>query len=136
MSEQKEYLVEVDKQKRWTSGVYRSVTKEELDEIIDEYGKKVLQIVGNGEKGAMAMLACFENSIGNNGYKELINAYDLLAGDSKSLSEREHELRNLWKQYKDLWYIRYFGTVEEYYLHCARNAFEHFELFNRKDAEK
>lgn len=137
MSKQEKYFVQVDAYQKWTPGVYREVNAEELDVLLDHYGRKVLQIVSNGTKGAMAMLACFKSRINGGCYSDMINAYRLLSDDPKNLVEREHELRHLWNQYEELWCIRYFGTVEAYHLTEAAKAKEYFERYHKsKEAPK
>lgn len=127
--EQKIYMVQVDEYMHWTPSKYRPVTAEKLDEILDKYGRAILNIVSNGEKGAMAMWACFKDRISGGSYSDMINAYRLLTDDSKNLVEREHELRHLWDKYEELWCIRFFGTVEAYHLEKAQIAKEHFERY-------
>lgn len=129
MSEKKEYMVQVDAYKKWTAGKYRTVTKDELDDLLDHYGRMILRIVSNGQQGAMAMWACFKSRINSGCYGDMINAYRLLTDDRQSLVDREHELRHLWYQYEELWRIRYYGTVEAYYLARAKKEKEYFENY-------
>ena len=133
MPKQKEYLVQVDAYKKWTPGVYRKVSADELDALLDHYGRMVLHIVSNGTKGAMAMWACFKSRINGGCYSDMINAYSLLTDDTQNLVTREHELRHLWNQYEELWRIRYHGTVEQYYLDRAAEAKERFEKYNPRE---
>lgn len=133
MNEQKQFWVQVDAYKHWTPGTYRSVTKDELDALIDHYGGTIMRLVSNGEQGAMAMWACFKSNISGGCYSDMINAYRLLTDDKKSLVDREHELRHLWKQYEELYRIRYYGTVEAYHLKRAAEAKERFEKYMPKE---
>ena len=128
---QKTYLVRVDERKEWTPINYREVTKEELDDLLEVYGGKVLSICSNGKQGSMSMWACFKNHISKGCYSDLINAYRILSDDNKSLVDREHELRHAWNQYIELWRIRHFGSVENYYLEKANEAKEYFERYNK-----
>lgn len=132
MGKSKRYLVQVDANKKWTPCTYREVDEEELDAILDYYGGTILRIVSNGNKGAMAMWACFKSRIAGGCYSDMINAYRLLSDDSKSLVDREHELRHIWNQYEELWRIRYYGTVEAYYLAKAEKAREYFDKYKPK----
>lgn len=136
MAEQKEFWVQVDQYKKWTHGVYRKVTKEELDALLEHYGGTIMRIVSNGSKGAMAMLACFKSRIYAGCYSDMINAYRLLTDDPKSLVDREHELRHLWEQYVELWRIRYYGSVEAYYLERAKEERKHFERYAPVEAKE
>lgn len=129
MSEQKEFLVQVDEYKKWTPCVYRTVTMDEMDALLAHYGGMVLRLVSNGTQGAMAMWACFKSNINGGCYSDMINAYRLLTDDSRSLVDREHELRHLWNQYKELWQIRYYGTVEAYHLKRAAEAKERLDRY-------
>lgn len=135
LNSETEYWIQVDEHKKWTPCKYRKVTKEELDVILDHYGAMILRIVSNGNKGTMAMWACFKNRICGGGYSDLINAYRLLTDDSKSLVEREHELRHLWNQYEELWCIRYHGSVENYYIEQAADARAHFLKYAQKESD-
>lgn len=123
------YYVQVDEYKKWSSGKYRKVTADELDELLKVFGDKVLNLCSNGSEGAMAMWACFKSRINGGCYSDMINAYRLLTDDSKSLVDREHELRHAWDEYEELWRIRYFGTVENYYLKKASEARERYEKY-------
>ena len=129
MSEERKYLVQVDKNGYWASGKYREVSKSELDDLVDAYGKKVLSICSNGSTGVMSMWACFKSRISGGCYSDIINAYSLLSDDTKSLVDREHELRHAWKEYEELWRIRYFGSVSEYYIAKAKEAKEREESY-------
>lgn len=131
----KEFYVQVDENKKWSSGKYRKVTREELDEILDTFGKEVLKLCSNGNQGCMAMWACFKNRINGGCYGDMINAYSLLSDDSKSLVDREHELRHALNHYHELWKIRYYGTVEEYYFARAKEAKEKYEKYCSLDIE-
>ena len=130
------YFVSVDENNKYTSCQYRKVTREELDKLIDVFGKRVLEICSNGKEGAMAMWACFKNQINQGCYSDMINAYRLLADDSKSLVDREHELRHAWCEYKELTQIRYYGSVEEYYLKKAKEAKERFERYAKTEEDE
>lgn len=121
------YLVRVDQFNNWTPIEYRKVDAEELDSILDVFGKRVLDICSSGNRGSMAMWACFKSRINGGCYGDMINAYRVLTDDSKSLVDREHELRHCWEEYEELWRIRYFGSVEEYHLQKAKEAKEQFE---------
>ena len=123
------YFVRVDEFNKWTPCKYRKVDADELDKILEEYGKKVLEICSNGQRGAMAMWACFKSRINGGCYGDMINAYRLLVDDSKSLVDREHELRHAWEEYNELWRIRYFGSVEEYHIQKAKEAKEQMEKY-------
>lgn len=136
MNEKKQFLVQVDAHKRWTPGTYRVVTKEELDDLLSHYGGTILRLVSNGERGAMAMWACFKSNINGGCYGDMINAYRLLTDDSRSLVDREHELRHLWYQYEELWRIRYYGTVEAYHLKRAAEAKEHYDKYAPKEVQE
>ena len=116
------FLVRVDENGKWTSTKYRKVGVKELDEILDKYRAELRRICGNGKQGAMTMWAFFRNKIDGGCYSDLINAYDLLGDDSKSLVDREHEFRHLFNQYEELWQIRYHNSVEEYHLGKAEDA--------------
>lgn len=129
------YMVRVDKFNKWTPCEYRSVDADELDKILEEYGKRVMSICSNGQMGAMAMWACFKSRINGGCYSDIINAYRLLTDDSKSLVDREHELRHVWQEYEELWRIRYFGSVEEYHLQKAKEAKEEFQKRMEKKSE-
>ena len=131
MTDKKEFLVPVDEHGNWTDGKYRKVGRDELDKIVKQYGGKVLSICSNGKNGAMAMWACFKSRINGGCYSDMINAYDLLADDSRNLVEREHELRHLWDKYEELWAIRYYDTLENYYLEQAAMAREYFERHSK-----
>ena len=124
---QESYLVRVDKFNKWTPTEYREVGAEELDGILEVFGKRVLDICSNGSRGSMAMWACFKSRINGGCYGDMINAYRVLTDDSKSLVDREHELRHSWNEYEELWRIRYFGSVEEYHLQKAKEAKEECE---------
>lgn len=117
---QEKYFVRVDKWKHWTSDKYHEVTCEELDALLDHWGKEILSIVSNGRKGVMAMWACFKSRINGGCYSDMINAYQLLTDDHQSLVDREHELRHKWKEYEELWRIRYYGSVHNYYKEKAK----------------
>lgn len=121
------FFVQVDQYKKWSPGKYREVTCDELDELLEHFGNRVLRMCSNGSEGAMAMWACFKSNINGGCYSDMINAYRLLTDDSKSLVDREHELRHAWNEYKELWQIRYYGTVEAYYLEQAQKAKEYRE---------
>lgn len=121
------FLVQVDQNKKWSPGEYREVTREELDELIECFGNRVLRMCSNGKEGAVAMWACFKSAINHGCYSDMINAYRLLSDDPKSLVDREHELRHAWNEYQELWRIRYYGTVEAYYLEQAQKAKEYRE---------
>ena len=97
---QEKYFVRVDQWKHWTSDKYREVTADELDALIEHWGKEILSIVSNGRKGVMAMWACFKSRINGGCYSDMINAYQLLTDDHQSLVDREHELRHKWKEYE------------------------------------
>lgn len=75
------------------------------------------------------MWACFKSRISSGCYGDMINAYSLLTDDYKSLVDREHELRHAWYHYMELWQIRYYGTVEEYFLKQAATAKEHLSKY-------
>lgn len=130
---EKEFWIQVDEHKKWTPCKYRKVNEAELDMLLDHYGAMILRIVSNGQEGAMAMWACFKNCISGGCYSEMINAYRLLSGDSKSLVDREHELRHLWNQYEELWRIRYHGSVENYHIKRAADARAHFLKYCQKE---
>lgn len=121
------YRVRVDIHKNWTTNQFREVTSEELDAILEHFGNKVLYLCSNGTQGAMTMWAVFKNRINHGCYSDIINAYRLMSGDRKSLVDREHELRQAWKEYEELWQIRYHGSVEQYYLDRAQEAKEFFD---------
>lgn len=123
------FFVQVDQYKKWSPGKYREVTREELDELLEHFGNRVLRMCSNGSEGAMAMWACFKSNINHGCYSDMINAYRLLTDDSKSLVDREHELRHAWNEYEELWQIRYYGTVEAYYLEQAQKAKEYRERY-------
>lgn len=127
------YMVQVDENLIWTPCKYRKVTCDELDSILDTYGKKVLALCSNGKIGAMTMWAYFKNQISGGCYGEMINAYSLLTNDNKSLVDREHEFRHVWNIYEELWKIRYFGSMENFYLERVKEAKEYFE--NYKNVE-
>ena len=128
------YYIEVDEYGKWQYGKYRKVTADELDIILDDYAGKILKICSKGNKGAMIMWACFKSRLCGGCYHDMINSYSLLTDDSKSLVDREHELRHLWEEYETLWQIRYYGTVEQYYLDEAAKAKEHYEKYIGKVA--
>lgn len=132
MKNNETFLVQVDVHNRWSEGKYREVTADELDAILDKFGARVLHIVSNGQEGAMAMWACFKNSINGGCYSDMINAYRLLSSDTKSLVDREHELRHAWNEYYELWQIRYFGSVHAYYEAKAKKAKERYECYALK----
>lgn len=127
------FMIQVDAHKNWAPGKYREVTRDELDALLEHFGHKVLNICSNGCEGAMAMWACFKSNINGGCYSDMINAYRLLTDDRKSLVDREHELRHAWNQYEELWQIRYFGTVEAYYLDEAKRAKEYRERYLKTD---
>lgn len=127
------YYVRVDKKGLWTPCKYRQVTREELDKLVEDYGKKVLVLCSNGTIGAMSMWACFKSRICSGCYSEMISMYQLLSGDTKSLVDREHELRHMWKQYEELWQIRVFGSVENFHTKRAEEAKEHFENYEHNE---
>lgn len=127
------YYVRVDEHGNWTPSSYRRVTADELDVLVDKFGKIVLSICSRGAQGAMAMWACFKSRICGGCYDDMINAYRLLTGDSKSLVDREHELRHAYENYQELWCIRYFGSVEEYHLKKAEESREHFNRYIKED---
>lgn len=135
MTEQKVYLVPVDKNDKYTPCSYRAVTADELDRLLEKFGNRVLDIVASGERGAMAMWACFKSRISDGCYSDIINAYQLLTNDSKSLVEREHELRHAYNEYHELWCICYFGSVENYYLKKAEDARQHFERYAKENSD-
>lgn len=118
------YYVRVDERGKWEPCKYRKVTCDELDKLVDDYGKTVLRMCSYGTQGVMAMWACFKNCIDGGCYSDMINAYRLMSGDSKSLVDREHELRHAYKQYEELYRIRYYGSVEQYHLKMAEEARE------------
>lgn len=134
MAKKEYYMVRVDKNGMWTPCEYRRVTCNELDMLLDTYGKNVLGLCSNGSNSAMAMWAYFKSKICGGCYGDMINAYRLLTDDSKSLVDREHELRHMWDKYQELWRIRYFGSVENYYLEKAKESKEHFNTYY-KDTE-
>lgn len=125
--EQNTYLVRVDKYGQWNDSEYREVTTEELDTLISKFGDNALSICSRGNEGAMVMWAYFKNIICRGCYEDMINAYRLMSHDSKSLVEREHELRYAYERYRELWQIRYYGSVEKYYLKKAEEAKHTFE---------
>lgn len=127
------YYIRVDEKGIWTPCKYRKVTREELDKILDTYGKKVLAICSNGTIGAMSMWACFKSRICSGCYSEMISMYQLMSNDTKSLVDREHELRHMWYQYEELWQIRVAGSVENYYLNKAEESKKHFENYYEED---
>lgn len=118
------YLVRVDNYNKWTPTQYRRVTRDELDEIIQFYGNAVKDICSGGSQGAMIMWAYFKSSIDKDCYSDMINSYQLLANDNKSLVAREHEFRQIYEQYMELWAIRYFGSLDNYYKKKASEAEE------------
>ena len=122
LSKQNTYLIRVDIHKNWTPNQFREVTADELDDILKFYGDRILQICSNGTQGAMTMWAVFKSRINHGCYSDIINAYRMMSGDSKSLVDREHELRHAWKEYEELWQIRYHGSVENYHLEKAKQA--------------
>ena len=109
------YFIRVDVYNKWTPCEYRKVSKEELDNILEDYAGKLKSICSCGERGAMTMWAYFKNKLDKGCYSDIINAYRLLCADNKSLVDREHEFRHLYDQYRELWQIRYYGSVEEYH---------------------
>ena len=119
----------------WTPCEYHKLTAEQMDEAVKKWGDKVLRIVGNGKEGAMAMWACFKNVINGGCYSDMINAYRLLTDDHKSLVDREHELRHTWNKYYELFKIRYWGSLENYYKAEAEDAKKHFERYFKGDGE-
>lgn len=129
------YYVRVDERGKWDPCKYRKVSRDELDRLVDDYGKMVLRMCSNGTQGAMSMWACFKNSIFGGCYSDMINAYRLMSGDSKSLVDREHELRHAWNQYEELYRIRYHGSVEQYHLKRAKEAKERFEKYMPQDGQ-
>lgn len=135
MAKQEFYYIRVDRYGKWTPCEYRKVSCEELDELIDHYGKHMLSLCSNGEHGAMAMWAFFKNKIGKGCYNDMINAYRLLSNDSKSLVGREHELRHVWEEYEELWRIRYHGTVEAYFLSKAEESRKRQKKYMQVDCE-
>ena len=135
MARQEVYLVPVDKNDKYTPCLYRAVTADELDRLLEKFGNRVLSIVSRGEQGAMAMWACFKSRVNNGVYSDIINAYRLLTDDSKSLVDREHELRHAYNEYHELWCIRYFGSVENYFLEEAKRAREHFEKYVKENRD-
>ena len=126
------YFIRVDEYNNWTPAKYRKVTCEELDSILDLYGDKVLRLCSNGKQGSMTMWAYFKNRISSGCYSDMINAYQLLSDDNRSLVEREHEFRHAYEEYLELWRIRYFGSVEEYYLKKAEEAAENIKKYTDK----
>lgn len=122
MQKNTRYFVRVDKYGVWTPTEYREVTRDELDSLIIKFGNRVLDICSRGQEGAMIMWAFFKSRIRNGSYEDMINAYRLMSTDHKSLVDRETEIRHLWQQYEELWQIRYYRTVEEYYLKKAEEA--------------
>lgn len=126
---QESYLVHVDAHNNWTPCTYREVTADELDKILEAFGNKIMRICSNGKNGAMTMWACFKSRINGGCYHDMINAYRLLSDDSKDLVTREHELRHLWNQYEELWRIRYYGTVENFYLQRAKESKEELDKY-------
>lgn len=133
MTDKKEFLVQVDEYGNWTEGKYRKVDKDELDKLVEKYGNMVLSICSNRAKGAMIMWACFKSRINSGCYSDMINAYALLTDDHESLHAREHELRHLWDKYEELWAIRYYGSLENYYLEEAKKAREYFERNTKEE---
>ena len=133
MAKKEYYMVRVDENGIWTPCKYRKVTREELDKLVEDYGKKVLALCSNGNIGAMSMWACFKSRICSGCYSEMINMYRLLSNDNKSLVDREHELRHMWYQYEELWQIRVAGSVADYYLKKAEESKEHFENYYKED---
>lgn len=116
------FFVRVDENGKWTPTKYRKVGVEELDDILNSYKAELRRICGCGKRGAMTMWAYFRNRIDGGCYSDLINSYELLGEDSKSLVDREHEFRHMFMQFEELWQIRYYSTVEEYYLKKAEEA--------------
>lgn len=116
------YYVRVDARNKFTPTKYHKVTCEELDEMIDVFADRVLSICSNGNNGAMTMWACFKSALCRGCYSDLINAYRLLSGDSKSLVDREHELRHAWEEYIELKRIRLYGSLYEYYMKKAEES--------------
>lgn len=127
MSNKKEYLVPVGASNEWLGNKYRKVSREELDKILEIYSNDILKIISNGEQGVMTMWAYFKNRLCGGCYGDIINAYRILSNDNKSLVDREHELRHAYQRYKELWRIRYFGSVEAYHLAKAKEAKEKLE---------
>lgn len=107
------YKVPVDQFYNWTWDRYLEVSEAELDKIIRIYAKRVMDRC-EGPNGAMAMWAYFEEKTNNGGYEAACNAYRLLSGDNKTLTDREHELRRLFEQWRELWAIRYFDSYSNY----------------------
>lgn len=129
---EKTYQVRVDENNVWRTSTYRQVTEEELDKIIELYGQKVMSICSRGQNGAMAMLAFFKSAVSGGCYQEMANTYELLSGDNKSLVDREHELRCAWEHYQELCNIRWFGTMENYYLEQAKEAKAHMTMYGNE----
>lgn len=127
------YAVRVDIYNKWTPTQYRYVTRDELDDIIKIYGNEVKEICSRGSQGAMTMWAYFKSRIDKGCYSDMINAYSLLAIDNKSLVDREHELRHAFEQYKELWAIRYFGSLENYFRKKASEAEETLKKYGGND---
>lgn len=124
MPDYKVYAVRVDENFNWTSTKYRKVDLEELDKILKYYGNKVKELCSNGSQGAMTMWAYFKSRIDSGCYSDMINAYELLTDDSKSLVDREHEFRQTYEQYRELWAIRYYCSLENFYRKKALEAEE------------
>lgn len=133
MDKNKKFLIRVDEYNRWTHDKYREVTADELDKIIDGFGRSILSIVSHGTRGAMTMWACFLNCIQGGCYGDVINAYRIMSDDPVSLVNHEHELRHLWQQYQELHAIRYYGSLEAYYLEKAKRAKETFDKYAPKE---
>ena len=125
--EQETFWVQVDEWGNWSPCKYREVTADELDKLIDLYGKRVLQLVSRGREGAMVMWAVFKNRITGEGFSDLSNAYRLLTDDTPCLLTREHELRHAYEQWEELFRIRYYGSVAAYYLHKADEATKYIQ---------
>lgn len=135
MDKDTKFLVRVDQFDNWTEDRYREVTRDELDEILIKYAGQLMDLI-SGNRGAMAMWACFKNVTGSGCYADAINAYRMLTDDHKSLVEREHELRHFWNKYDELRKIRYYGSVEAAYLKRAEEAKECKERILREQEAK
>jgi hypothetical protein len=133
MSNNKVYAVRVDEDFNWTPTRFRKVDLEELDRILKVYGNTVKDICSRGSQGAMTMWAYFKSRIDSGCYSDMINAYSLLSNDNKSLVDREHELRHAFEQYKELWAIRYFGSLENYFRKKASEAEETLKKYGGND---
>ena len=132
MEKREFFEVRVDENNKFTPCKYRKVSCEELDKMLEFFGARVLRICSTGNKGAMAMWACFKSRINGGCYSDMINAYELLSADNESLVSREHELRHAWKQYEELWQIRHFGSVENYHLKKAEEARKEYEEYKEE----